>query len=73
MKIIIKTIHDTYLINILESNISINNLIIKIGEIEQVNKENIKILYDDMIIEYSKTNDINIINDCSLFVIIKKI
>jgi chaperonin GroEL (HSP60 family) len=73
MKIIIKTIHDTYLINILESNISINNLIIKITEIEQVNKENIKILYDDMIIEYSKTNDINIINDCSLFVIIKKI
>ena len=73
MKIIIKTIHDTYLINILESNISINNLIIKIAEIEQVNKENIKILYDDMIIEYSKTNDINIINDCSLFVIVKKI
>jgi hypothetical protein len=73
MKIIIKTIHDTYLINILESNISINNLIIKIAEIEQVNKENIKILYDDMIIEYYINNDINIINDCSLFVIVKKI
>lgn len=73
MKIIIKTIHDTYLINILESNISINNLIIKIADIEQVNKENIKILYDDMIIEYYINNDINIINDCSLFVIVKKI
>lgn len=73
MKIIIKTIHDIYPINILELNISINNLIIKIAEIEQVNKENIKILYDDMVIEYSKTNNINITNDCSLFVIVKKI
>jgi hypothetical protein len=73
MKIIIKTIHDTYIINILESNISINNLIIKIAEIEQVNKENIKILYDGMIIEYYISNDINITEDCFLFVIVKKI
>jgi hypothetical protein len=73
MKIIIKTIHDTYTINILESSISINHLIIKIAELEQVNEENIKIVYDNMIIEYSINNNINLINDCSLFVIVKKI
>ena len=43
MKIIIKTIHDIYPINILESSISINDLISKIAEKELVNKENIKI------------------------------
>jgi hypothetical protein len=73
MKIIIKTIHDIYPINILESSISINDLISKIAEKELVNKENIKILYDDMIIEYSLENNIYIDTDCNLFIIVKKI
>jgi len=73
MKIIIKTIHDNYTINILESSISINNLITKIAEKEQVNKENICVLYDNMIIEYSLDNYIYIDTDCNLFVIVKKI
>ena len=73
MKIIIKTIHDIYPINIFELSISINDLIIKIADKEKVNKENIKILYNDIIIEYSLNNILDIINDISLFVIIKKI
>jgi hypothetical protein len=73
MKIIIKTIHDIYPINIFELSISINDLIIKIAEKEKINKENIKILYNDIIIEYSLNNNLDIINDISLFVIVKKI
>jgi hypothetical protein len=73
MKIIIKTIHNSYTINIVESSISINHLISKIAEKEQVNKENIRVLYDNMIIEYSLENNIYIDTDCNLFVIVKKI
>ena len=73
MKINIKTIHDIYPINILESSISINDLISKIAEKELVNKENIRVLYDDMIIEYSLENNIYIDTDCNLFIIVKKI
>ena len=73
MKIIIKTIHDIYPINIFELSISINDLIIKIAEKEKINKEHIKILYNDIIIEYSLNNNLDIINDISLFVIVKKI
>ena len=73
MKIIIKTIHNSYTINIVESSISINHLISKIAEKEQVNKENIRVLYDNMIIEYLLENNIYIDTDCNLFVIVKKI
>lgn len=73
MKIIIKTVHDIYPINISESSISINHLIIKIAEKEQVNKENIRVLYDNMIVEYSLENNIYIDSDCNLFIIVKKI
>lgn len=73
MKIIIKTIHDIYTINISELTISINDLICKIAEKEQVNKQNIRVLYDTLIVEYSLENNIYINSDCNLFIIVKKI
>jgi hypothetical protein len=74
MKIIIKTIHDKYTINILESSISINNIIINIAEREKIIKEHISILYNNEIIKYSEENNQKFIyDDCFLFVIIKKI
>jgi hypothetical protein len=74
MKIIIKTIHDTYTINILELTISINDIIIKIAEKENEKKQNISVLYNNKMITYSEQNDQKFIDDdCSLFVIIKKI
>lgn len=74
MKIIIKTIHDTYTLNILELTISINDIIINIADKENVKKENISVLYNNKMIIYSEQNDQKFIDDdCSLFVIIKKI
>jgi hypothetical protein len=74
MKIIIKTIHEIYTINILEPSISINNLITNIAIKEYTIKENISILYKNEIIKYSDENNQKFISDdCYLFVIIKNI